>query len=119
MAFQSVRGGSGAYKVFSKMADGESITGYLVDLVPNKNYPQNVNLVIQTEDGQNVEIATAGDLRYYVQDALDASNAKQVYKYVLTKIIRNGSRITKKGQKLLHRRSKHHNISSGVRSNAV
>lgn len=99
MAFTSMKSGNTeglVYKVLSKMKDGESITGYLTKIVQNRNYPEQNNLVLETEDGKTViEFASSGDLRYLISDAIDPNNHRELYLNVLTRIVKTGHRVTK------------------------
>lgn len=98
MSFKPVKQSNGErlFKSFAKMQAGESITGYLTEVVTG-NYG-NLNLVLKTEDGQIIELGSAGDIKYALRDAFDKDNSTDIKLNVLTKIVCNGKRKIKTGK---------------------
>lgn len=97
MAFKSMSGsseGGRTFKTFAKMANGEAVTGYFIGLVEGR-YGQ--NMLLETEQGQLIELAIGGDLKYKIADAVDPNNSRDLLLNVLTQVVCLGKRKIKNG----------------------
>jgi hypothetical protein len=63
-----VSGEGGSFKKATEIPVGESITGYVVGFEQSRVYEDQTNIVMQGEDGAQFTLATAGTLKYAIQD---------------------------------------------------
>lgn len=59
---------SGNFVITSKLAIGASVSGKLLGLEANRNYPDNKNLILENADGDKVTVLTSGNLNYAIKD---------------------------------------------------
>lgn len=98
MSFKSINssseGGLKTFKSFAKMSQGESVVGYLVGLPEGKF---GTNITLETETGHIIELAPAGDLKYYLTDVFNPGESKDLLLNVLTQVVCLGKRKIKTG----------------------
>lgn len=85
--------GATKYVTSSKLATGESVTGFYTGLLSStRGYKPSI--VLQSETGERIVVGPSGNLSYFDKDTAEG-------KYVigqLTKITKTGTRLTKAGK---------------------
>ncbi len=92
MAFQDVnpRTTKEAVKL-TGLKVGESVTGFVAGFTPSKQNPDNMNIIMQGEDGSRFFVYTAGNVKYLITDG-------KVKAGLLTLITRTEDRKMKNGK---------------------
>ncbi len=84
MALKSIKENAGnSFKKATEIPVGGKLTGYVVSFEQSRVYEDQTNIVMQGEDGTRFTLATAGTLRYDVNDNRIASG-------IYTEIVNKG-----------------------------